>query len=117
MPLLNRTPLAPIVTAYFTLAASLDERTRAGLNEPLAQCLAVLWPLASPKFSPDVLLECFGALLAYLTAIQPAEDHCFSIDPRIARAGALIISSYRTAYGNTVNKKKVRYDKKFTCFN
>lgn len=107
LPLLNRIPLTPIVTAYLTLSASLDERDRTDLNEPLARCLAVLWPLASLKFSPDTLLECFGALLAYLAFVRLREDHRTDLDPHVVRIGALLISSYRTAYGNTVNKKKV----------
>ena len=107
LPLLNRIPVAPIVRAYLTLSASLDKRDRTSLNEPVARCLAVLWPLASLKFSPDTLLECFGALLAYLVSVGSEEDHRTDFDSHVVRIGALLVSSYRTAYGNTVNKRKV----------
>ena len=108
MPLLSRIPLAPIVTAYLTNSALLHEEERNSLNQYVTRCLVILWPSASLKFSPDVLLGCFGALLTYLATVKKEADHCIGIDPHVARIGALIVPSYRIAYGNAANKKKVR---------
>ncbi|KZT74833.1 hypothetical protein DAEQUDRAFT_659162 [Daedalea quercina L-15889] len=107
LPLLNRIPLAPIVTAYFQLSSSVDERARVTLDELSSRCFASIWPLASPKFSPDTLLECFGALLARLATNWRGEDDHPKTDPHISQAALFIISSYRSAYGNLANKKKL----------
>lgn len=69
--------------------------------------LAIIWPPAALKSSPDTLLECFGALLPYLAPVRQEADDRTDMDPYVVRSAVLIISSYRTAYSNTPNKKKV----------
>ncbi|KAH9937475.1 Urb2/Npa2 family-domain-containing protein [Fomitopsis serialis] len=107
LPLLNRIPLAPIVTAYLSLSSSQDERARVKLNKLFARCLATIWPLTSPKFNPDILLECFGALLAHLSTNRTGEDDHAEPEIHVAKVASLIISSYRIAFSNVANKKKL----------
>ncbi|TFY69060.1 hypothetical protein EVJ58_g637 [Rhodofomes roseus] len=107
LPLLNRIPVAPIVTAYFSLSGPLDEHARVTLDKFFSRCLVTIWPLATPKFSPDVLLECFGALLVHLTTRRAGEDDPTNATAHVGKAALLVISSYRTAYGNLANKKKL----------
>ncbi|KZT06756.1 uncharacterized protein LAESUDRAFT_774312 [Laetiporus sulphureus 93-53] len=105
LPLLNRTPLAPITTSYLSLSARLDVDRRVALNPFVSRCLTVLWPLAVPKFSPEVLLECFGALLAHI--VETSLDTTTLLDQQNVPAALLIVSAYQSGFSNSANKKKL----------
>ncbi|PCH33433.1 hypothetical protein WOLCODRAFT_147530 [Wolfiporia cocos MD-104 SS10] len=105
LPLLNRIPIAPIVAAYFTLSASELDVLSVGQDTLVSRCLAIVWPLAVPKFSPDSLLDCFGAALEYLKKLAVhGSDENLAVG---LKAISLVVSSYRTALSNTANKKKL----------
>jgi len=105
LPVLNRTPIAPIVVAFFSLTASATRDTKLALNPLVSQCLAVLWPLAVPRFTPEILLECFGAVLAYL--VQTRSDDIVDVENLAGQTMLLVVSSYKIGFGNSANKKKV----------
>lgn len=108
MPILQRTPFAPVANAV--LASWIHRSANVPAQVSLtAQCLSILWPLAVAKFSPETLLECFGTVLHLLReysifrkALEP------SVLPRVEHLLTQIIGSYRYSIANTSNKKKVR---------
>ncbi|KAL7285691.1 hypothetical protein ACG7TL_000796 [Trametes sanguinea] len=69
VPLLNRVPIAPIILTYLEVASSEGSLDIAQYTLFLG-CVSVLWPLAVPKFSPEALLECFGAVQLYTLFLQ-----------------------------------------------
>ncbi|KAI0670121.1 Urb2/Npa2 family-domain-containing protein [Trametes maxima] len=109
VPLLSRVPIGPVVLAYLealSTEASFDP-AQYGL---VAQCIAILWPLAVPKFNPETLLECFGAavhLLAVHGGPELSEDRVQALDAH--RALSLTVSSYRAALSNAGSKRKQLY--------
>ncbi|KAI0359178.1 hypothetical protein OH77DRAFT_1473878 [Trametes cingulata] len=109
VPLLNRVPIAPIVLSYLELIATEDSLDLAQYKL-FAQCIAILWPLAVPKFNPETLLECFGAAVHSVVAIggrQVSDDHLQVLDDH--RALSQIVSSYRAALSNSASKRKQLY--------
>ncbi|CCM02194.1 uncharacterized protein FIBRA_04274 [Fibroporia radiculosa] len=104
LPILNRTPIAPIISGYFTMSHLVDHDTLP-LTTLVSQCIVVLWPLAASKFSPEMLLECLGAVLAYLGKIHL--DRLGHSQKAIGTVASLIASSYRTALSNSAAKKKL----------
>lgn len=105
VPLLNRTPLIPIVVAYLNLLPSLTSSQREALSEPFVRCFVVLWPLATQKVNADTLLECFGA---FLDAFGVGSKELATVEV-LAVIGPVITSSYRSALSNSANKKKVSF--------
>ncbi|KAI9066632.1 hypothetical protein FKP32DRAFT_1589329 [Trametes sanguinea] len=109
VPLLTRVPIAPIILSYLELASSEGPFDIAQYTLFLG-CVSVLWPLAVPKFSPETLLECFGAVVHFLVArggtgirdgpLQNQEG---------SRALSLIVSSYRGILSNAGSKRKQLY--------
>ncbi|KAI0768505.1 Urb2/Npa2 family-domain-containing protein [Trametes elegans] len=106
VPLLNRVPFAPVILSYLEYAAkegSLDVAQYALVS----QCIAILWPLAVPKFNPETLLECFGAAVQ-LVVVQGgpslSDGGLQALDGH--RALSLIVSSYRAALSNAGSKRK-----------
>ncbi|KAI0374393.1 hypothetical protein BV20DRAFT_977085 [Pilatotrama ljubarskyi] len=109
VPLLNRVPIAPIVLSYLEVNATGDDVDLAQYKL-FAQCIAILWPLAVPKFSPETLLECFGAALHSAVALggpEVSDDHLQVLDDH--RALSLIVSSYRASLSNSASKRKQIY--------
>ncbi|KAI0067870.1 hypothetical protein BV25DRAFT_1876669 [Artomyces pyxidatus] len=102
-PLVTRIPVAPIVASLFNLSIGLDGARRADLYSVSSGPIAILWPLAVQKMPPDMLLDCFGALLRVLA------DASFGRLPHQGRSriGQLITSSFRITLGNTSTKKKL----------
>lgn len=100
VPLLNRTPIAPITVALFAFIAADPSSIDPALVNSASQCLCLLWPLAVPKFTADAVLECFGAVIGVFSALASA-----SLVPHIA---SMIVASYTAAASSTGNRKKVR---------
>ena len=101
--LLNRVPLLPIVLSVLSNSPSLPAQKRDELYFPCSKSLALVWSLASPKFSPDNLLECFGAMLKVLneeTAVSGGTTGLVEIC-------MLVTFSLHAALSNFTNKKKV----------
>ncbi|KAI0963291.1 hypothetical protein AcW1_000407 [Taiwanofungus camphoratus] len=107
VPLLNRVPVAPIIVAFFSMSESSGRDGMCSLDVLVSRCLTVLWPMAVPKFSPETLLECFGAVIVHsmnhIDRIVTSAD----FEKDTMQAQSLVVSSYRTAFSNSANKKKL----------
>lgn len=103
LPLLNRTPFAPIIVSLLALSVFevLEDEKEAKLYERSHRAFMVLWPLAVHKFSVDALMDCFGALVSVLAEEENANEN-------LQIMGSLIVSAFRSSLGNTSNKRKVR---------
>lgn len=101
-PLLNRVPLLPIVLSLLSNSLCLPAQRRDELYLQSSKSLAFLWSLAAPKFAPDALLDCFGAMLRVIeeAAASGEVSGLFEIC-------GLVTSSLHTALSNILNKKKV----------
>lgn len=103
LPLLNRLPIAPILVAFFGVA---DHASSAALLDVASQTLTVLWPMAVPKTSIDLLLESYSSVAGFLA--EPARyPHSDPARKAVLRLVGLVVSSYRSALANSVAKKKV----------
>lgn len=105
LPILSRVPIAPIVIAFLSLLSSIEHDAQLVLNKLVSRSIAVLWPIAVPKFSPETLLECLAAVLSHLAALQFTR-----LNETVESLGAIplsIVSAYRTAFANSSNKRKV----------
>ncbi|KAI0271531.1 Urb2/Npa2 family-domain-containing protein [Gloeopeniophorella convolvens] len=102
-PLLNRIPLLPVVLSLLSNAPNLSLREREEIYLQSSRLLALTWSLASPKFTVDTLLECFGAVLSALEA-ERAE---YTASSGLAAITALVTTSLHTALFNSMNKKKL----------
>ena len=98
-PLLHRIPIGPVVVVFLNSFVHVREE-REQLSELASSCLTILWPLAVQRMNTELLLECFGALLAFLFAN--------TLDAGFAKNGRLVVNSYRNSLNNFSNKKKVR---------
>lgn len=103
IPLLNRVPLLPIVLSLLSNSMGLPARMRNELCHHASKSFAFVWSLAAPKFSPDHLLECLGALLQVLVveATEPGEKS------GLTTICTLVTSSLHNALSHSSNKKKV----------
>lgn len=106
VPLLNRTPFAPVVVAYLRLVPSLTSERREALVIPFLRCFGFIWPLTTQKVNAEVLLECFGT---YLDTILSVSEH--ASDRFLTELGPLITTSYRNSLSNSTSKKKVQFNK------
>ncbi|KZV77619.1 hypothetical protein PENSPDRAFT_621174 [Peniophora sp. CONT] len=100
LPLLNRVPLVPICTSLLERSSQVNAESAIAVLDLSAQAIATLWPLASPKFTADVLLDCFGALLS-VAARFPTES------AGLSKLGSLINTSLQEAFSHSSNKKKL----------
>ncbi|OCH96588.1 hypothetical protein OBBRIDRAFT_765485 [Obba rivulosa] len=108
VPILNRIPIAPIVIAFLNLLAAQPTDTNLALFKPVSQCLAVIWPLSVPKFTPETLLECLGALFTLArTRELSVSDPKTDAGQAATRVVISIVSSYRSSLANSSNKKKL----------
>ena len=110
VPLLNRIPIAPIILCYLELASA-DDRFDVAQYKLFARCVSILWPLAVPKFSPETLLECFGALVHLsLSPVLSSSDRSWgnlqALDEY--RASSSVVASYRSSLAASTSKRKVR---------
>jgi hypothetical protein len=103
LPLLNRVPLLPIVLSLLTNSLNLPVPKRDELYLHSSKSLALVWSLAAPKFSPDNLLESFGAVLRVLNEGTAGSGS----NTGLVEIGMLVTSSLHTALSNSSNKKKV----------
>lgn len=105
LPLLNMTPIAPIVISLFNLSTSFDLNERSHIYSISCRSISLLWPLAVQKFTPDSLLDCFGALLGPLAVFDALGAP--SADDGFQKIGSMVTLSLKTALSNSSNKKKV----------
>ncbi|KAI0252608.1 hypothetical protein BJV78DRAFT_324558 [Lactifluus subvellereus] len=103
LPLLNRVPLLPIVLSMLSSSLDLPVQKRNELYFHSSKSLALVWSLAAPKFSPDNLLECFGAMLRVLNEETVGSDESTGL----IEICMLVTSSLHTALSNSSNKKKL----------
>ncbi|TFK57438.1 hypothetical protein OE88DRAFT_1651155 [Heliocybe sulcata] len=103
LALLNKTPLAPIVTSVFSLSPALQPRDTSPLFESVRKCIDVLWPLAVPKFTAESLLECWAAFVGSLLSRGAQTE----VDENYVRVGSRTCESYRSTLANSSNKKKL----------
>ncbi|TFK90203.1 hypothetical protein K466DRAFT_574360 [Polyporus arcularius HHB13444] len=107
VPVLARIPVAPIFLAYFDLlstSGSVDVAQCALVS----RCISTLWPLAVPKFSPETLLECFGAVVQLGVSPDASQASCGKLQVlHDFRALSLIVSSYRASLAHSAAKKKL----------
>ncbi|KDQ63876.1 hypothetical protein JAAARDRAFT_54067 [Jaapia argillacea MUCL 33604] len=97
--LLNRIPFTPIVSS---LLAHLHFPCDTQLLDSVRRCMSVLWPLGVHRSNADVLGDCWGALLAAIVRIGGAVE-----GDSFQRIGMTITESYKSALGNSSNKKKL----------
>lgn len=106
VPILQRTPLAPVVIAAL---ASWVKHASNNIHAS-AECLSALWPLAAAKLSAETLLDCFAAVIQLSIGYSKIQRSLGS--DAHARINALcqqLLGSYRYALANASNKKKVRH--------
>ena len=101
--LLNRIPIAPIVLGFISLIHTLSHHDRLSLTPVVRQCLAIVWPLGIQKATSDTLLECFGGVLKF-----SKDDDDIGGNDSLANIEEMVTASFRTAFENASNKKKVR---------
>ncbi|KAJ7431795.1 hypothetical protein B0H11DRAFT_836888 [Mycena galericulata] len=100
LPLLNRVPVAPIVSAFLQLLNAVEVQLRLSLSNVVEKSLSTIWPLAVHKISAEALLESFGHFLGSLENFHETNDG-------LEQIGCTIISSLRVSVGNSSNKKKL----------
>ncbi|KAI0757227.1 Urb2/Npa2 family-domain-containing protein [Daedaleopsis nitida] len=108
VPLLNRIPVAPILLSYLDLL-SIADYIDAVQCSIVFRCMSFLWPLAVPKFNPETLLECFGAVLQLgMSSSDVSEASCGKLHAlNDLRMLTLVVTSYRTSLSNSTAKKKL----------
>lgn len=105
--MLARIPVAPIFLSYFDLLST-SQSIDAAQCALVFRCISTLWPLAVPKFNPETLLECFGAIVLLGVSADASETSCGKLhDLHDFRALSLIVSSYRSSLAHSAAKKKV----------
>lgn len=100
VPILQRTPLAPVVIVLLSLWPR--DGVPPTLVSASAECLSILWPLAVPKLSTEVLLDCVTAVVKLLRTSAVVQNA--RVEPFLQQ----ILASYRYSLANASNKKKVR---------
>lgn len=63
--------------------------------------MTIIWPLSAHKVTSDALLDCFGAVMKM--SIEDDRE----ANENVEKIGKMIIASFRNAFGNSSNKKKV----------
>jgi hypothetical protein len=102
-PLLNRVPLLPILLSLLSNSLDLSAQKRDELYLLSSRCLSLVWTLAAPKFSPDNLLECFGAVLRVLVTEAAGSGE----NSGVTTVCTLVTSSLHNVLSHSSNKKKV----------
>ncbi|KAJ7597284.1 Urb2/Npa2 family-domain-containing protein [Mycena floridula] len=97
VPLLNQISIAPIVVSFFQ---NQPPSQPAPALEAVNRCLTVVWPLSVARFSADTLLQCFTAMINFLTKSDIRDDSLF-------RSVQAIVSSYRSSLEHSNIKKKI----------
>ncbi|TFY72617.1 hypothetical protein EVG20_g369 [Dentipellis fragilis] len=100
LPLLNRTPIVPVVTSLLMLSEQ-DSSAMTELYTLAATSLAMMWPIAIQKATPDMLLDCFGALLGAMVTVPDPSTQGF------IKIAHLVVVAMRAAFSNSSNKKKL----------
>ncbi|KAI6047021.1 Urb2/Npa2 family-domain-containing protein [Pisolithus marmoratus] len=96
LPLLYRTNLSGMVRELIALSHVPDVDFD-GVYAPARAVLATLWPLAKKRVTMDALMECFAVVLGVSV---PCNDDLVWIC-------TTVVASYREAFGNFGNKKKL----------
>jgi hypothetical protein len=96
--LLARIPIAPTVISFFDMLPTLEEDRCHEVTLVVCRCIVIIWPLSAPKFSPDSLIDCLGAILKLLPMS--------AADESLAQIGCLVASSYRSYQANSPYSRK-----------
>lgn len=102
IPLLNRTPFAPIFVAFMDKVPLLPPESQTTVFASFTLCFSFLWPLAKHKINVETLLDCFSATLkivcpdANQNLAQPHASVC-----------SAVASTYLSALPRASNRKKV----------
>lgn len=99
-PLLNRTPISPILLSFLAASHGVPSEDRCRLSITISQCMGVLWPLSAHKVGVEALLELWGTFLKAAVELGAHDD--------LDKLGETITTSFRSALSNCSNKKKVR---------
>ncbi|KAJ7630714.1 Urb2/Npa2 family-domain-containing protein [Roridomyces roridus] len=102
LPLLNKLPVAPILSAFFQLLNDLESELRVSLASAVDTAVAIIWPLAVQKINAEVLLESFGTFLASAKYVRQP-------NVGLEHIAATLTSSLRVAATNSSNKKKLSF--------
>ncbi|KAI0082239.1 hypothetical protein K474DRAFT_1586046 [Panus rudis PR-1116 ss-1] len=107
VPLLNRVPFAPVLIAMLNIGTTQALKIDTETMHNAILCSNSIWAMASPKFTLETLLDCFGSLLKYLGAglHRIAADHDDVITP-FTRLVSNICNTYRDVLQNSAHKKK-----------
>ncbi|TFK76878.1 hypothetical protein BDN72DRAFT_890675 [Pluteus cervinus] len=97
---LNRLPVAPIVSFTLTHQKTLPLDEQQSLLNAFTSCISLIWRIPAAKMTAEVLLDCLDAFwVVYLEGHK--KRHL------VASLGLLIAGSYRHAFVNSSNKKKL----------
>lgn len=103
VPLLNRIPFAPVVSTFFSICMSANHSPSEVLIQLFSRCALVIWPMAVQRTNVDALVDCYSFMLA----ISPAYSSEDATENNFTKFIVLVTSSFRSAFSNTTNKKKV----------
>ncbi|KAF9647481.1 hypothetical protein BDM02DRAFT_3187912 [Thelephora ganbajun] len=101
-PLLNRTPLAPILIAFLDRVTHLPPEIQTTVFASSTPCLSVLWPLAKHKINVEMLLECFSATLR-IVCLDPSQKLA---QPRAAVCST-VTNTYLSVLTHASNRRKL----------
>ncbi|KAG6334068.1 hypothetical protein ID866_5018 [Astraeus odoratus] len=127
LPLLYRVNLAGIVTELLTFSHAQNVRDDINLSAiytPARAAIAILWPLAEKRVGMDALMECFAAVLDVCArrgaGVERATNGVVTqtYEADLTWICATVVGSYRDAFANFGNKKKVSglYNQTYTSF-
>ena len=106
-PIVNKTPVAPIVISILTISRGLNLDIGSQLLASSFPPLSLLWSIAVPKISPDTTLDCLGAFLKVSNLISDDGNDVSCCDG-LFQFGSMILMSFKLAFAHSNNKKKVR---------
>ncbi|KAH7883895.1 Urb2/Npa2 family-domain-containing protein [Phlebopus sp. FC_14] len=114
LPILNRTLLSTIITQLLSLRptairhdGSPSHIQAPRILSPARAALSVLWPLAEKRIGIDALTECIGAMMHVCIDWENEVDATEEGVEDRAWICTTVLTSYRNAFGNAGNKRKL----------
>lgn len=102
IPLLNRTPFAPIFIAFLDKVPRLPPEIQTTVFTSFTSCFSFLWPLAKHKINIETLLECFSATLKFF-----GSDVNHNLEKPRATVCSAVADTYLSALPRASGRKKV----------